>query len=50
MFEKGIWEMKVGWDLQMVVRRSPRNSEWIDQLTLKEGPLVQDSRKKKVGR
>ena len=39
MLEKGIWEMKGGWDLQMGVRRSHRNSDWIDQLTLKEGPL-----------
>ena len=28
-----------GLDLQMGVRRSHRNSDWIDQLTLKEGPL-----------
>ena len=39
MLEKGVWEMIGGWDLQMGVRRSHRKSDWIDQLTLEEGPL-----------
>ena len=48
--QKGMGEMIGGWDLRKRVRGSTRTGNEIDQMTLKEGPLVQDSRKKKVGR